>query len=365
MAGFSFDNPAAAIQHELVKSPRIPTTKTMRAFSFVETATPELQSWMHQNGQIRTLSTPTPLIREGDRLNLIVLLLSGELTVSTCADTSQSETLAVLGPGSLVGEMSWLEQRPAVASVTASSGSSVLEVAGEQLDQLQLEQPTLAAELHQLIARKLAKQIQSQNAWIHRLNATRTESEPLRKVLVLFAALEERDVHRLAKHGRLERLPPGGCLLRQNESVRFLYLILSGEAEIHVTIAGATRVVGSSRRGELLGEMSLLLQDQPGAAASVISPEGMEVLAISQTQLLQALQQDPSLSNRFYRGLACMLSQRSRDQLLNHRRAATSLQAEQDEEDRIDLKQLAGISRAARQFDWLCRHVQAGESAQS
>ena len=335
----------------------------MSAFSLIDRATPELLRWLHQHGQTRTLSTPTQLIREGDPIKALVLLLNGEMSVSTSSDSNALEPLATLGPGSLVGEMSWLEKRPTVASVSASAGSSVLEVAFTQLDHLQAEQPTLAAELQRLIACKLALQIQDQNAWMHRLNDEKADGEPLRKVLVLFAALEERDVHRLAKLGRLERLAAGGCLLRQQDPVHCLYLIMSGEAEIRLTLSGTTRVVGSSRRGELLGEMSLLLKDQAGAAASVTSSGGMDLLAIERVRLMDALEQDPDLACRFHRGLACMLSQRSRDQLLSHRRALTSREAEANDPDRLDLDQLGRISRAARQFDWLCRHFQAGAAA--
>ena len=109
--------------------------------------------------------------------------------------------------------------------------------------------------------------------------------------------------------------------------------------------------------------MSLHLKEQDGAAASVHTAAGMDVLAIDLQQLQSALAQDPKLASRFYRGLACMLSQRSRDQLLSHQRAAASQQAELDAIDRLDLSELAAISRAARHFDWLCRHFQTGEAA--
>jgi CRP-like cAMP-binding protein len=151
--------------------------------------------------------------------------------------------------------------------------------------------------------------------------------------------------------------------MRQQDPVHCLYLIMSGEAEIRLTLSGTTRVVGSSRRGELLGEMSLLLEDQAGAAASVTSSGGMDLLAIERVRLMDALEQDPDLACRFHRGLACMLSQRSRDQLLSHRRALTSREAEANDPDRLNLDQLGRISRAARQFDWLCRHFQAGAAA--
>ena len=58
--------------------------------------------------------------------------------------------------------------------------------------------------------------------------------------------------------------------------------VLSGEAEIVLTLGGRPEVVGTSKRGELLGEMSLLLNDQQGASAGVRSSQGMDLLMIEQ-----------------------------------------------------------------------------------
>ena len=58
-----------------------------------------------------------------------------------------------------------------------------------------------------------------------------------------------------------------------------------------------------------------------------------------------------------------MLSQRSRDQLQRHQLGQRSqnrelAEANEDDEDSLDLQQLEGVSRGARHFDWLCRQVQ-------
>jgi len=332
----------------------------MSAFSLIDRATPELLGWLHEHGQAQRLSAPTTLIREGDQIEALVLLLSGELSVYTSVGDSLSEPLAVLSAGSLVGEMSWLEQRPTVASVTASSDSLVLEVPFDQLDQLQREQPLLATELQRLIACKLALQIQSQNAWIHRFNTS--QQEPLRKVLVLFAALNEQDVDWLRQMGRLQRLADGAVLIEAGEPVPALYLVLAGEARILVRSNCGIREVGTSRRGELLGEMSLLTPGLGVASATVVSHGGMELLRLDQAELLSALDAAPLRAMRFWYALARMLSQRSRDQLLERGLAKASRIAEQQgADDELDLTQLAAISTAGSRFDWLCRQFQNQE----
>ncbi|AII48208.1 hypothetical protein KR52_03425 [Synechococcus sp. KORDI-52] len=334
----------------------------MPSFSLFDHASTALLEWIKSAGSSRTLAGGSTLIREGKASECLFVLLNGSLTVTTTNRQELQDQLATLSPGSLVGEMSWLEQRPAVATVTAPEDSTVLELPVRQLERFVEDSPALAAELNQLIAQKLAVQIQEQNAWVHRLTNATAPVEALRKVLVLFAQLHEQDVHRLALLGQVEKLLPDTVLLHQGEPVPALYLVLSGEAEILLNLSGTTQMVGSSRRGELLGEMSLLQRKQDGAAASVHTAAGMDVLAIDIQQLQAALAQDPKLASRFYRGLACMLSQRSRDQLLSHQRAAASQQAELDAIDRLDLGELAAISRGARHFDWLCRHFQTGEA---
>ena len=92
----------------------------------------------------------------------------------------------------------------------------------------------------------------------------------------------------------------------------------------------------------------------------------MELLELNKTVLNRALQDDPSLAEHFFRSLSCMLSQRSRDQLLARQLASRSRGAEResDEGDELDLMQLGGINRAGQRFNSLCQKFQSGEDLQ-
>jgi len=323
------------------------------AYNLFAQAESRLVEWLRVNASQLALRNETLIVQEGSRENGLYIVESGRLRIAASAADATSVPLAEQGEGSLVGEMSWLENRPAVASVLAEAGSRLLHLSSTTLRTLQREDHPVAALLYRAIGIKLSLQVQSQNAWIHRFPAS--VHEPLRKVLVLFAELNEQDVGWLRQLGELRRLPAGGKLIDEGEPVSALSLILAGEARIQVHSQGQLRVVGSSRRGELLGEMSLLNRDGHGASARVDTLDGLELLNLEIDTLLAALACDAARASRFWRALARMLSQRSRDQLLERGLAATSRRAEVFSDDEIDVAQLSGISTAGARFDWLCR----------
>ena len=334
---------------------------------FTEEASSELKSFLRDQGSVIACEPGKLLIREGFLHDCVIIVLDGEISVSTTDHQGNQQFLATLGEGAIVGEMSWLERRPAVADVVTKSSSSVLELSFSLLDNISQSHPAMAAEWQQLIARKLADQIKSQNAWIHRYEGPGEEIEPMRKVLVLFAELDEQDINILGSIGSLRRIKPGNILIQQGNLVLSIYLILAGQAEIFVEIDGVNKKVGSSRRGELLGELTLLGNENQGATATVQSAGGMELLELNKIELKQVLQDNSKFAARFYRSLSCMLSQRSRDQLFARQLAKRSqvAEGESDDADEIDLTSLSGINRAGQHFNTLCQKFQSSGGNQS
>ena len=166
---------------------------------------------------------------------------------------------------------------------------------------------------------------------------------------------------------RSRRIKPGNILLQQGSIVLSIYLILAGQAEIFVEIDGVNKKVGSSRRGELLGELTLLGNENQGATATVQSAGGMELLELNKIELKQVLQDNSKFAARFYRSLSCMLSQRSRDQLFARQLAKRSqvAEGESNDADEIDLTSLSGINRAGQHFNTLCQKFQSSGGNQS
>jgi len=323
-------------------------------FNYFEHAPPTLVAWTRNESIIELVKDDICVIREGEIDHDLFIVERGCTRITTTTISGETINLNEEGRGGLVGEMGWLENRPAVASVWAQAGSILLRIKRTKLRTLETENDDVISLLYQVIGYKLTLQIQSQNVWVHRYSDS--EAEPIRKILVLFAELNEQDVDWMRQLGEMRNVCPGEVVLEEGEQVVDVSLVLAGEARISVKRHGELKVVGSSRRGELLGEMSILNNQQRTASARVDTIQGLKLLSINIEKLRQSLAEDKPRSVRFWRALAKMLSQRSRDQLLERGLAVRSREAEyaQDDEE-LDLNQLSGCSTAGLRFNWLCQ----------
>ena len=327
---------------------------------FFKLAEDSLKNWVQSKSQVFSPQSEEVLIEEGKDCEEIYILRRGELTVTTSSKGGEEVLLANLREGSIVGEMSFLESRPPVATVKVSSGSEVLAINKKLLFKAIDEDFVLGRALFHFLAQKLSQQIQDQNTLIHTFSGSIVE--PLRKVFTLFSDLEESDVNWISKNSVLYRLQPDQILIRQGELIPEIFLILAGDVNVSVQIEEKEKIVGSSNRGELLGEMSMLSSDYNLTTATVRALSGVEVIGVDKKTLQENIQSNSGFGMRFYRGMARMLSQRGRDQLASMGLASISTKKELSEDnytnDVIDFEMLSGITTAGTRFDWLCKEFQ-------
>src|SRR5258707_15595865 len=81
-------------------------------------------AWLRETGERRYCERGALLVQEGTRIDTLYLVLSGVLSISIGGASGRE--IAKLGPGQIVGEMSFLEDRPASATVRSLEGSEVL-----------------------------------------------------------------------------------------------------------------------------------------------------------------------------------------------------------------------------------------------
>jgi CRP-like cAMP-binding protein len=82
--------------------------------------------WIVNRSQKKVLSPGDTLIYEGESINALYIILSGTLSVSISAE-GETE-LALLADGEVVGEISFVDSRPPLATVKAVEKSEILVI---------------------------------------------------------------------------------------------------------------------------------------------------------------------------------------------------------------------------------------------
>jgi CRP/FNR family cyclic AMP-dependent transcriptional regulator len=296
------------------------------AFDAIAAMGDHLRHWVEAHGRSQPVPEGQRLIEAGVPDDHLCFLLEGTALVET-SETQDStplglgSSLALLSAGAMFGEMAFLDREPPVASVVAGPHCHVLVVSEAVLQGAMDRDPQLAREAYELFARKLAMQLREQNAFLHRWSGVAIE--PLRQALLAFECLDDTDVTWLASHGQLRRLVDEEILIRQGDPASGLHIVLTGTALVSLSQDGRSKTVATVRQGEILGEMSLLV-DEACATASVTAVGDLDVLSVDKTVLSSCITADPPRGARFYQAMAIMLCRWSRNQLLSHGLAAAT-----------------------------------------
>jgi CRP/FNR family cyclic AMP-dependent transcriptional regulator len=110
--------------------------------------------WLTKHGTRQFVASQSVLIHEGKPINSLYIILDGQFTVH--AGTQQ---IAALYSGEVVGEISFVDSRPPLATVTASKDSFVLAVTRETLAVKMDRDPKFAANFYRGIATYLADRL--------------------------------------------------------------------------------------------------------------------------------------------------------------------------------------------------------------
>jgi CRP-like cAMP-binding protein len=93
-------------------------------------------------------------------------------------------------------------------------------------------------------------------------------------------------------------LVPGEVLFREGDSGDAMFVLLEGAMEIHV----ADKVVETSVRGAILGEMALI--DQSPRGATVVAKEPSKLVRIDERRFHFLIQQNPFFATHVMKVLA-------------------------------------------------------------
>ncbi len=319
--------------------------------------------WMKNNALEIDIPKDNYLINEAKEISSLFIVIKGTLEVITSKNDSSDLSLGVLNAGSMIGEMSFLERDLPVASVKATTECKLFKIKFKLLTDEIFNNFKLAKSFYKLITQKLCAQLISQNKLIGYVHTKHDDiNEPLRKFIPLFSTITDIDTAWISNNGKLLSIENREVLINQGEKLNYIYIVLSGKGHVYINEGGENLKVGISKRGELLGETSMMLPEQEYASASVVACPQMNLLAISRRMLNEKINSDLAFGFRFYKGLAIMLSQRSRDQLnrvgLNYKSKFSHENDEYtNENDELSLDMMTSITKASSSFDRLCNNL--------
>jgi SulP family sulfate permease len=101
----------------------------------------------------------TVLIRQDDPPDDVFVLESGRLRVELVTSEGTRMRLRTMRPGVVVGEVGMYTGVPRTADVVAETPSVVLRLTRASIEQLEVDEPELAAALHRWLARTLAERL--------------------------------------------------------------------------------------------------------------------------------------------------------------------------------------------------------------
>jgi CRP/FNR family transcriptional regulator, cyclic AMP receptor protein len=117
--------------------------------------------WLASHGDGLRLSPGQTLVQEGRAIDALFVVLDGQLTVK-----SGASFVATLLPGEVVGEISFVDSRPPLATVTADGAARVLAVRRDVLREKLDADPKFAANFYRALAIFLADRLRSTTAML-------------------------------------------------------------------------------------------------------------------------------------------------------------------------------------------------------
>jgi CRP/FNR family transcriptional regulator, cyclic AMP receptor protein len=146
------------------------------------------------------------------------------------------------------------------------------------------------------------------------LDATpvRSESEtnPPLPALGVLSGLNQTSRERLARFGRYHRFPAGTEVVNEGKRGDCFYVVVSGELAVSYCCCGRNVPLSVAKRGECLGEVSLL---EPGPAAATIRVVKDAVLwSMNMEELQTCLLHRTEVAGNMLVGMASCLSSRLR-----------------------------------------------------
>jgi bacteriocin-type transport-associated protein len=321
--------------------------------------------WLWTAGQVEEIAQNTVLIREGEWVDTISLVLAGSLSASVLQPGGSYQQVDQFSAGEMVGALPFISAHPSIMTITAIAPTRILTITSHQLVAKLQQDLEFAAHFYQTLSILLSQRLRRISALLARSQVV--AGQALRKVLLVFGELNDSDVDWMIAVGKPHRAATNTDLIQAGKPVDALYLLMEGTLAVSVSAIVADKPISKEiaklATGEIVGEMSFIDAQPPSATVKAV--EGCLFLALPRQELATKLQQDIGFASRFYRAMSVVLCDRLQDRLTRHGYGKLAYDKNQplDEaveyEDELDMDVLGQVSLAAARFDWLLRRLRA------
>ena len=147
----------------------IPNCRLMENFSTAEVRL--LSHFMN----VYNAETGTEIIHEGDAGDFMMLILEGKVEVVKQDRWNRPQVIAVVDPGSTLGEMSMIDGEPRFATCVAVEPTKVAVLDRENMARILVEQPMLGAKILMELVLMLSQRLRTTSTRLLRLLDEQTE----------------------------------------------------------------------------------------------------------------------------------------------------------------------------------------------
>lgn len=213
------------------------------------------------------------IITQGEPGQSFFIVARGEVEVVRTDEQGNSQVLAALQEGAIVGEMALLSRAPRSADVRAKSDTDLLELSVEALGQVSRGADAIARALDKFTR--------------ERLIANLLNTAPL------FRPLERTQRIDLVRRFVAHEVAAATDLIREGEPGRGLYVLLTGAVDVWKRDGTEKLLLATLGTGDVFGEISLL--SGAAATATVSAAQRSTVLFLGREYVEKLIDTVPSL----------------------------------------------------------------------
>jgi len=254
------------------------------------------------------------LFREGDPGEALMIVLDGQLVARVRTPAGTDEEVARLGPGEVVGEMSFIDAEPRSATVSTPGGATVLTFTRAALASLKKTAPRVAGAILRNVLVDVARRLRDageklsegapskgvvQDASASQQSTRSLGIEQLRSIPA-FARYAQEDLELLSYVATLRRFAAGSVIVKEGAEGDACFLIATGN--VAVTRAQTKTPLATLGPGALVGQLALI--DRAPRSATVTAATDVAALEVKGNAFAKLVNASSAIALRFQEQVA-------------------------------------------------------------